>query len=98
MLVKVVLFVVVVGFILLLFRPRFDCFAELSGEGLVRSKGLSKFVCQQLDDFAKKNLEPQQKIVVRRMKQNQGRGKWIISKNASAEIAQRLRNLIVNEV
>lgn len=77
--------------------PKHPISLKLNCNGLEKCKGLSKQSRELIDDFARENLLDGEVIKVQGYYSTHGRLRWVFNKNVNPSLAQKFRNLMINE-
>ena len=95
--VRFLLFAIIVYCAYRILKPSYPVTLTLNSQGIVKCKGLSKQSRQMIDDFAREFLLAGETMKVSGYYVEHGRLRWVFAKNINPSLAQRFRNLMINE-
>lgn len=95
--IRFLLFVIIIYCAYRILKPKYPVTVTLNCDGIVKAKGLSKQTRQLIDDFAREHLLAGETFKANGYYVEHGRLRWVFAKNTNSSLAQRFRNLMINE-
>ena len=90
----------VIGLVVIYFLTctRYPIKATLTHKGVTYSKNLPEAIRSRIHKFSRETLGPEDVLNLKGITKPNGQIRWIFPKSVAPEIAQRIRNFMVNEV
>jgi len=96
-LIRFLLFGIIIYVAYRVLVPKHPVALTLNCRGITKCRGLSNQAKEIIDDFARENLLEGESVTIQGYYATHGRLRWVFGKNVNPSVAQRFRNLMINQ-